>query len=158
MSDEYQRRRVREVRPKCFDSNYVSFGSHDVGKMWENHGTYRYWDEKDRIMTSCQYRYNKSVGVHRTWCYSGGFLQSETHYNNGVKHGTSKRFFWNGMISQQNNWYQGKKHGQQLYYFGPRLRYAYSYTNGIRVDATEYNENGEVINTGNTVKDYYDRD
>ncbi|TAF70852.1 MAG: hypothetical protein EAZ58_05005 [Flavobacterium sp.] len=96
-----------------------------VNKLFEGEWIYYHFNSKE-IMTKEWYKNGKLSGL-RTVYFPDGKVAEETHYEDGLKHGSCKIYsdkgivFTNGFIASKGNFVLGKKEGVWEFYEKDKL-------------------------------------
>jgi antitoxin component YwqK of YwqJK toxin-antitoxin module len=130
--------------------NKVSEGK-EVNKVYE--GLWKYYHQNSKeIMTLETYKNGKLDGV-RSVFYPDKSLAEETHYINGVKNGSYKKFSVKGILLEESNYKNGEFDGKAIYKdpFGNIVAQGI-YVNGKKKGMWQFYENGKLVSTENMSK------
>lgn len=77
---------------------------------------------------------------------SGGGVEYETEYKNGLPHGASKKWYSSGQLAYETECKNGVTHGREAYWYPDgSLKSEANYEFGIKLSLKAWNENGEII-------------
>tara|TARA_B100000579_G_scaffold177310_1_gene144498 strand:- start:9444 stop:10289 length:846 start_codon:yes stop_codon:yes gene_type:complete len=100
---------------------------------------------EDKLIKENHFKHGLLHGIQLEWDEFGDYLESETQYRYGVRHGYEKLYHDNGKISSLTNYREGKLYGvSKSWYKNGQLEYDYFHGNDSYPEKY-WDENGKEI-------------
>ncbi|MBP7102068.1 MAG: hypothetical protein KBA86_02365 [Bacteroidales bacterium] len=107
-------------------------------------GKARYFFPGGKIASEGSVKNNFAVGEWKSYYYSGNVCYISNYNNEGKEAGLWVDYTRDGKIEAQTNYENGKKHGEEIFYYNGILMYKNIYKNGILTEINTFSPDGKI--------------
>lgn len=110
----------------------------------EKVGKAQYFFPGGKIATEGNVMNNFAIGEWKSYYYSGNVYYISNYNNEGKETGLWVDYAHDGKIETEMNYENGKKHGEENFYYNGKLMYRNIYKNGVLTDINTFYPDGKI--------------